>query len=241
MEEIKILIADDDLPSKTLLSLFIQLLPEYKVVGEAASGIELIQMVAEKRPDIILVDIHMPGINGVEAAKTCKQILPSLQVIFTTGSDEFAVEAFNISAVDYIVKPIEKVRLFIALEKAKQTLQLRDRREAKPFNKNKLAIKSQHAFLYILIEDILYIEKEGRKTILHTENDRFETMESLQEIEERLPEFFYKTHRSYLVNLRKIIKIGSFGETYIAKFAKTEKTAYISKLKINDVQRLMGT
>jgi two-component system, LytTR family, response regulator len=239
MGELKILIAEDDLPSKKLLSYFIQLLPEYKVVGEATTGNELIELVESVRPDIVLVDIHMPGINGVEAAKICKQKHPSLQVIFTTGSDEFAVDAFNLSAVDYIVKPIEKVRLFIALEKAKQSIHLQESKEAKSFYKNKLAIKSNQNYLYLSMDDILYIEKEGRKTILHTENDRFETMESLQDMEERLPGYFYKTHRSYLVNLRKIVKIEASGETYRANFTNPEKIAYISKLKINDVHRLM--
>jgi two-component system, LytTR family, response regulator len=241
MEDIKVIIADDDHSSKTLLCYFIEILSEYRVVGTAANGQELIELVKKEKPDIVLVDIHMPGINGVEAAKVCKEMIPSLKVIFTTGSDEFAVEAFNISAVDYIVKPIEKIRLFIALEKAKQSLQFEVKKEARTFSKNKLAIKSNHSFLYILIEDILYIEKVGRKSIIHIENNQFETLESLQEIEERLPEYFYKTHRSYLVNLKKIVKIEAFGETYAVDFGKPKKVAYISKLKINEVYRIMGT
>lgn len=240
MEELKVVIADDDLSSRTLLSYFIELLSEYKIVGQALNGKELIEVVMKEKPAIVLVDIQMPLLNGVEAAKICKERLPSLQVIFTTGSEDFAVEAFNISAIDYIVKPIEKVRLFIALEKAKQTLRLQARTENKPVIKNKLAIKSNQATLYLTIEDILYIEKEGRKSILHTEEDRYESLDSLQELEDRLPDFFFKTHRSYLVNLRKIIKIKSLGETYIAEFAVPEKLAYISKLKIQEVHRLMG-
>lgn len=240
MEELKVVIADDDLSSIALLSYFIELLSEYKIVGQASNGKELIEVVMKEKPAIALVDIQMPLLNGVEAAKICKERLPSLQVIFTTGSEDFAVEAFNISAIDYIVKPIEKVRLFIALEKAKQSLQFQARTENKPVIKNKLAIKYNQATLYLTIEDILYIEKEGRKSILHTEEDRYESLDSLQELEDRLPDFFYKTHRSYLVNLRKIIKIKSLGETYIAEFAVPEKLAYISKLKIQEVHRLMG-
>ncbi|MGG3471101.1 LytTR family DNA-binding domain-containing protein [Neobacillus pocheonensis] len=240
MGEIKVVIADDDFSSKTLLSYFIELLSEYKVVGEASNGKELIEVVMKEKPEIVLVDIYMPLLNGVEAAKICKEMLPSLQVIFTTGSDKFAVEAFNISAIDYVVKPIEKGRLFIALEKAKKALQLYTRTETKSVIKNKLAIKSNQATLYITIKDILYIEKEGRKSILHTKEDRYESFESLQELEDKLPDFFFKTHRSYLVNLREIIKIKPFGETYIAEFTVPEKLAYISKLKIQEVHRLMG-
>ncbi|KOP79972.1 LytR/AlgR family response regulator transcription factor [Cytobacillus solani] len=241
MEKFKVIIADDDHPSRMILMHFIQLLPEYEVVQEASNGEEFIQFVMKEEPEIVLVDIHMPGLNGMEAVKICKERLPALQVIFTTGYDEFAVEAFNISAADYIVKPIERTRLFIALEKAKKLIQLNSGPNQLKKTVNKLAIKSNNTFLYLSVDDILYAEKEGRKTILHTKNSYFETSESLQELEGKLPNQFYKTHRSFLVNLKKITKIVSSGETYLAYFNCTEKIAYISKLKINDVHRSMGT
>jgi two-component system LytT family response regulator len=241
MEKYKVIIADDDHPSRMILMHFIQLLSEYEVVQDASNGEEFIQLVMKEEPDIVLVDINMPGLNGMEAVKICKERLPSLQVIFTTGYDEFAVEAFNISAADYIVKPIERTRLFIALEKAKKLIQLNSSPNQLKKTVNKLAIKSNNTFLYLSVDDILYAEKEGRKTILHTKNSYFETSESLQELEGKLPNQFYKTHRSFLVNLKKITKIVSSGETYLAYFNGTEKIAYISKLKINDVHRSMGT
>ncbi|MFF2447149.1 LytR/AlgR family response regulator transcription factor [Neobacillus sp. NPDC058068] len=242
MKNLKVIIVDDDLSSKTLLGHYIQLFPGYVLAGEASSGEELIELVNKKKPDIVLVDINMPGINGIEAAQLCKKMVPALQVIFTTGYDEFAVEAFNLSAVDYIVKPIEKVRLLIALEKAKIGLQLHKRLEAKQGAAalNKLTIKSNQAFLYLAMDDIVYVEKEGRKSIIHLEAEQVETADSLQDIAKRLPKYFYRTHRSYLVNLRKIVKIEAYGETYLAHFADSEKIAHISKLQIQTVNRLMG-
>lgn len=237
MNPLKVIIADDDQSSKLLLAQLIELLPEYQIIGEASNGDELVQLVMKEKPEIILVDINMPGLNGIEAVKICKMMEPAVQVIFTTGYQEFAVEAFNLSAADYLVKPIEKVRFFLALQKAKLALQFH-KREDTP--KNKLVIKSQNSFVYLDVLEILFIEKDGRKTVLHTENDVYETLESLQEMEERLPNYFFKTHRSFLVNLRKINQIEAVGETYIARFPAKEKQAYISKLKIHDVHRLMG-
>jgi two-component system, LytTR family, response regulator len=239
MEKIKIVIADDDSSSRLLLNHTIKLFSEFEIIGEAGNGEELYQLVIEQKPDIALVDINMPGLTGVEAVKLCKEVLPSLQVIFTTGYEEFAVEAFNLSVVDYIVKPIERTRLFIALDKAKKALQLEKTISQKSKQYNKLSIKSNNSYLYLTIDDILYVEKEGRKTILHTKSERFETTESLLDFEELLPDYFYKTHRSYLVNLSKIIKIEPSGETYLACFANTPKNAYISKLKISEVQELI--
>ncbi|WP_102273924.1 LytR/AlgR family response regulator transcription factor [Cytobacillus massiliigabonensis] len=241
MEKYKVIIADDDHPSRMILMHFIQILPEYEIVQEASNGEEFIQLVMREEPEIVLVDINMPGLNGMEAVKICKERYPSLQVIFTTGYDEFAVEAFNISAADYIVKPIERTRLFMALEKAKKLIQFNNGSNHLQKKANKLAIKSNNTFLYLSVDDILYAEKEGRKTILHTINSHFETSESLQELEGKLPSHFYKTHRSFLVNLKKITKIVSSGETYQVFFNGTEKIAYISKLKINDVHKSMGT
>ncbi|MGG3560534.1 LytTR family DNA-binding domain-containing protein [Neobacillus rhizosphaerae] len=243
MGEMKVIIVDDDASSRTLLSHFTQLVPDYHVLGEAASSKECIELVKQEKPDIALVDIGMPDLNGVETMKICKEVHPSLQVIFTTGHDEYAIDAFDLAAVDYLVKPIERVRLFIALEKAKKSIQMVKSLEAKKSHKgiNKLLFKSNQTFVYLAPNEILYIEKEGRKSVVHTETDQFETMESLLEMEERLPDTFFKTHRSYLVNLQRVAKIESLGETYAATFPQSEKKAYISKLKINEVHRLMGT
>ncbi|EWG11550.1 LytR/AlgR family response regulator transcription factor [Cytobacillus firmus] len=239
MEKLKIVIADDDASSRLLLHHTIRLFNEYEVAGEAGNGEKFYQLVLELKPDIVLVDINMPGLSGLEAVKLCREAIPSLQVVFTTGYEEFAVEAFNISAADYIVKPIERTRLFVALDKAKKALQLERSLSARNRQQHKLSIKSNNTYLYLTIEDLLYIEKEGRKTILHTKNDRYETSESLQDLEEKLPDYFYKTHRSFLVNLTRINKIEPSGETFLAHFSNSQKTAHISKLKINEVQEII--
>lgn len=235
MEQLKVVIADDHGSSRTLLRHFVSLLPHYCVVGEAANGEELVQLILKEKPNIALVDINMPNLDGMEAVKSCKELLPDLQVIFTTGCDEFAVEAFKIAAADYIVKPIEPPRLFGALEKARKLLQLQGASEKK--KGKRLDIKLQNSVLFLPMEEILFIEKESRKTIIHTKNEKYETNESLSELESRLDYYFFKTHRSYVINLKKVIKIESVGETYWARFLGCDKVAYISKLKINEVQK----
>lgn len=242
MNQLNVIIADDDEPSRTILNAFVQSFPEYKVVSEASNAGELIQSVITDKPDIVLVDIHMPGINGVEAVKSCKEISPSIQAIFTTAYDDFSGEAFKVPAADYIMKPIERTRLFTALEKAKKSLQLYKSLK-NPTQKEqaaKLTIKSSNTLFYLVTEDILFAEKAGRKTIVHTRNETFEVTESLNDLEEALDIPFFMTHRSYLVNLKKISRINASGETYLAFFQNSEKAAHISKLKINEVQSLIG-
>ncbi|GGJ58282.1 two-component system LytT family response regulator [Anoxybacillus voinovskiensis] len=235
MKQLKIVIADDHDSSRKLLRHFVSLLPHYQVVGEAANGEELVQLIANEKPDIALVDIHMPNLDGMKAVKSCKELFPTLQVIFTTGCEDFAVEAFNVAAADYIVKPIEPPRLFSALEKARKLIQLHEQKEQK--KAKRLDIKLVNSILFLPMEEILFIEKESRKTVIHTSDEKYETNEPLSELADRLEPFFLKTHRSYIINLKKIIKIEAVGETYWARFACCDKVAYISKLKIHDVQQ----
>ncbi|WP_078380455.1 LytR/AlgR family response regulator transcription factor [Sutcliffiella halmapala] len=240
MKVYKIVIADDDLSSRTLLKHFIDLFPEYELVGDAQSGLEFIKLVQQADPDIVLVDINMPGLSGVEAIKECKKFkrLNPMQVIFTTGYSDFAVEAFDVSAIDYVIKPIERTRLLQALEKAKKMMDFEQNAlNELPTSDYKVSFKSNNAMLYIQLKDILFFEKEARKTILHLKNERYEISESLKELSSRLPNIFFKTHKSYLVHLNKISSIEASGETYLAYFSQTNKKAFISKLKISEVQK----
>jgi two-component system, LytTR family, response regulator len=241
MEKLTIVIADDDLPSRTLLIEFINFFPDYQVVGEASNGEELVNLILRERPNIALVDINMPGLNGVDAIRSCKEFIPALQTIFTTGYDQFAVEAFNISAVDYVIKPVNRLRLYEALEKAKKNINMYQFSQTQPSRPTaqKIAIKSNNMLIYLNKDDILFIEKEARKTLVHTPYNSFETTDTLHEFETRLPGYFYKTHRSYLVNLKKISLIEPSGETFLAHFNHSAKVAHISKLKIHIVQSLM--
>ena len=112
----RVLIADDNATSRKLLKHLIKTVPNVQIVGEAINGEDLISKVMMEKPDIALVDIDMPLLNGMEAVKSCKKIVPSLQVIFITGHEEYALEAFGVNAIDYIVKPIDRDRLYAALE-----------------------------------------------------------------------------------------------------------------------------
>lgn len=238
MGKISIVIADDDYPSRVILKEFISLLSDYHVVGEASNGDELVECLIKNKPDIALVDINMPGLNGLDTIKSCKDVLPNLQIIFTTGYTQFAVEAFNLSAADYLVKPIERIRLNEALQKAKYNIGVLSPNKNR-MSEQKLYLKSNSMIIYLNINDILFVEKEARKSVVHTVDNSYETTYLLQEYESRLPEYFFKTHRSYLVNLKKISFIEPSGETYLAYFSKRNKVAHISKLKIHEVEMLI--
>ncbi|MCM3600400.1 LytTR family DNA-binding domain-containing protein [Robertmurraya korlensis] len=233
----KILIAEDNATSIKLLKHLIKSVPNYQIVGEAVNGKDLINKVMMEKPDIVLVDINMPLLNGMEAVKSCKKILPTLQVIFVTGHDEYALEAFGVNAIDYIMKPIERDRLYSALERAAAYLKKTGTVPPSAPVKKDLMIKQQNQYSFISLDEIIFIEKADRKSVIHTIDKKMEINEALTNLEELLDSRFVVSHRSFIINLQYLTRIEVAGQTYIAHFKNYEETARISKHKLVELQK----
>ena len=234
----KVLIAEDDKASRKLLKCFIENLPRFQIVGEAINGEELIRAVMNEKPDIAVVDIEMPLLTGIKAIVTCKKLHPSLEVIFTTGHAQYALDAFEVCAVDYIVKPIKRERLYTALERAEKRLSQNSiTTEKAQINKN-LMIKRNNQITFLSPEEILFIEKSNRKSIIHTEHYKYQTNESLASYEYLLDSRFMTAHRSYIINLDQLTKVETVGQMYKAYFKNYPETARISKHKLVELQSL---
>lgn len=239
MNPIKVLLADDNQESLEIMKYFISDLPDFQIVGLCENGDELVENVMVMKPDLVLTDIKMPKKNGVKAIRECLSFRPKVKVIFITGFDEFAVEAFDIAAVDYMVKPIERIRLLQALDKAKKLIYFEQGKMEIRFpkvNRDVLALREGKCTLFIPISDIYFIEKTGKKCLIYTNTDVYETNETIGMIGTRLNEDFFQAHRSYIINLQKITQIKQKNETFIAYFKDFDKHAGISKLKINELR-----
>jgi two-component system, LytTR family, response regulator len=238
MSKYTVIVADDHENSREILIGLVSLYPDIVVIDEARDGKELIEKVIETKPNLVLVDIRMPEMNGIDAVKSCLTIHPDLVFIFITAYDEHAIEAFDISAADYIVKPVEKSRLFQALQRASEKIQTKKIYSTDvPPIKNKLPIRSGRTIYFIDCATIILIEKIGRKAFIYTTEKTYETNEPLTVLEAYLTESFYKTHRSYIVNFNYVTHITPKGETYVVYFRDCEHYAHISKLKIKEVQQ----
>ncbi|MFL6557491.1 MAG: LytR/AlgR family response regulator transcription factor [Bacillus sp. (in: firmicutes)] len=230
----RVLISEDDAASRKLLKHLILLLPNYQIVGEVENGEALIQRVIEEKPDIALVDIGLPLLNGMEAVKTCKKFLPSLQVIFITGHDEYALEAFDVNAIDYIMKPIERSRLYGALERAKNIVDQSRRRGSL---KKDLLIKQHNQMIFVPLDEVLFIERAERKAVIHTIHKKYEMNEALTNLENILDSRFIASHRSFLINIEALTRIETAGQNYKAYFKNYQETAKISKNKLAELQK----
>lgn len=238
LNQIKTVIAEDHEDSLEIIESFIERKSSFDVIATCNNGEDLINHVITNKPDLIIADINMPKLNGMDAVKKCKKVMPDIKVIFLTGYDEYAVEAFAESAVDYIIKPLDIVRLYQALDKVETSLHQSYGSKNEYYSK-KLKIKNNGIIHLISMEDIYFIEKQGKKCIIYTTNKTIETNENLMELQKKLDDNFFVAHRSNIINLSKISYIVQDYETYLAYFDGLEKAAHISKLKIKKLEDLI--
>jgi two-component system LytT family response regulator len=238
VKPIKVILADDHPESIKMIKYFISGLPEFQFIGQCEHGIQLVEQVMVKKPDLVLTTIPFQMKDGMQAVKECMSVFPTIKVIFITGNDEYAIEAFEIGAIDYMVKPVNKERLFQALVKAKNIISFeRDKTGNSPqLQQKNLTLKDQNAILFIPLADIFFIEKVGKKCLVYTDKDIYDTFETMGRILTRLDDSFFHGHRSYLINLEKISQITPQKETFIVHFKNYDKLAKVSKLKINEMR-----
>ncbi|MFD2671077.1 LytR/AlgR family response regulator transcription factor [Marinicrinis sediminis] len=240
MDEMKVIIAEDHESSRHILCRLLEPIPYLTLAGQAEDGEELVQLVKLKDPQLVIVDISMPKLSGLEAIKQCVEIAPHLKVVFITAHDDYALQAFDVSAVDYIVKPYQKDRLYQAVEKSRQLLNVqqepRQGRTSSPHSKtNRLVFRSGTTTHFIPVADLIFVEKHNRKCILHTISGMYEINDTLGALTNRLDNRFIQSHRSYLINLEYIYTIQSAGDTHLVYFRQYDQSAYISKSKLNEV------
>jgi two-component system, LytTR family, response regulator len=239
MTKTRIIIVDDNEDSLDILQFYISQLPNFEIVDNCRNGEELIDSLLKTDPDVVLLDINMPKMNGMKAIQECLKIKNNLLFVFVTSYDEYAVKAFELSAVDYIVKPVEKTRLYAALEKVMKELRTSNFHQDGTFNSlpQRLVIKEGNHYYYIPAQEILFIEKIGKKCHICTMEREYVVSSNLGELMAHLPtDSFFMSHRSYIINLNKLSSVSSVNQTYVAYFTSTDKYAHISKLKIDELQ-----
>lgn len=203
---LRILIADDETPARRRL---VELLGDCVVrcpsvvVGEAANGAEVLASAASTRPDVVLLDIHMPGPDGLEIAARLSQLDVPPAVIFVTAHDEHACRAFDLSAVDYLLKPVRAERLCQALARVG-----RAPKRVEPGIPKSLAVNEKGRTRLIPLDDILYLRAEQKYVTVQTEARTYLVEESLARLETAFPDELVRIHRNCLVALGRIREIG---------------------------------
>lgn len=205
-----IIIDDEPRARKVLSTLLAENCPEVEILGTAGDVPEGVKSINKLQPDVVFLDIEMPGYSGFELLDFFQEV--TFQIIFTTAYSEYALQAFEVSAIDYLLKPIQIDKLISAVEKAKQQIsysQTAEKLEALKSNLSaegqikKIALPVANGLLFVETLDIIYLKAEGSYTQIHLVNGpKLLVSKKLKEFEQLLqnPSFF-KSHRSFLINL----------------------------------------
>lgn len=232
---LKLVIADDDTTMRFVLRKALEKYEEIQVVAEVATGQETVKIFEQEKMDIVFLDVDMPGMNGVEAAKLILDINPKCVIVFITAHDDYMQEAFELYAFDYIVKPFKMERLHKTVKRIiEMKVQIASSmREKLRENKEELLLKVKDGMAIIKKDDILMVERENRQTIVITKNGEYTVNRSLQDIEQILPiDTFIRSHKSYIINIEAIESIEVYGRwTYIVKFYGIKRDALLTKEK----------
>ena len=224
MNKLRIVIADDERPARSFLKSVLQNFEDTEIVGEAENGAEAVELIKNTKPDLALLDLQMPEISGLEVVKLLRKTELPL-VAFVTAHDEFAVQAFEVNAVDYLLKPVEKVRLRETLNRAHERLEQTDFRETESANLKaviqtyeenvpkqmleRIPVKWRDEILLIPVSEIVSIVADGELLHITNQTDKKFTINfRLKDIETRLdPKSFVRLSRGAIVNVEMITRI----------------------------------
>lgn len=223
----RIAICDDEARGRERIQTLLEREFQQVQTRQFDSGMKLLTAVREGyQPDILLLDIAMEGMNGMETARQIKA-LSDVILIFVTGVKEQVFQAFDVGAFHYLVKPVEEERLKEVLRRAMQEA---NKHQGVPKH---LLIKAGGAHRRVPVEDILYVENNGRKVVVHTRTEKLEYYERMNHLEEVLGEGFYRCHRGYLVALGAI---SGYDNTSIT--VSTGDKIYLAKQKYSEFVKL---
>ncbi len=176
---------------------------DVEVIGMASSGEEALRILEKQNVDLIFLDVRMPKMDGFELLRALDQE-PAPVIIFVTAFDEHAIRAFDEQALDYLLKPYDEERFHKALNRARKQVR---KREA-PKAVNRMAVKLEDRWLFLKVEDIDWIEAEGKYARLHVRGSSYLRRETLRQLESQLDaEVFVRIHRSIIVNLDRIREV----------------------------------
>ena len=246
MKQLRIITADDDPGMRLVMRKLVEKCEGYQLAGEACDGNELIRLYDEIQPEVVLMDVEMPGMNGIECARAIQDRNPRTAIVFATGHEEYMKSAFEVYAFDYMVKPFraERVMKTLALIRERLTERETARPAAAPAPKpaaRKLMLRHREGVSFLDMESILLIQREERSTVIYTANgSKYVTGDTLSELDARLPrDMFFRSHKSYIVNLTHIESISPYGRwTYVIRLAGTQLDALITHERYAELQQM---
>jgi two-component system response regulator LytT len=234
---LKALVCDDEAPARSELRFLLEEVGGVEVVGEASSGAEALQLIRALPYDVVFLDIDMPGLSGMQLAEVLNDLDKKPAIIFVTAHSEYAVQAFEVAATDYLVKPVESDRLRQAIER------LVPAQPSGPIKIERIPVEKAGKKLLLPVEDIFHIMAKDDYSFLHTDGERYLSTMSLSTLESKLePQGFYRVHRRFLVNLAKVSEVvPMYGGTLLLTLKDRNKTQVpVSRRRVPALKKVLG-
>ncbi|GIU76713.1 MAG: DNA-binding response regulator [Bryobacteraceae bacterium] len=205
------LVADDEAPALDELLYLLKSFPEIEVVGTAANGVEALKRIEELEPDLVFIDVQMPGLDGLSLIqKLHEHGAPVPAFVLCTAYEQYALEAFRMEALDYLLKPVTRERLALTIERVKRTMLEPEPPPApQPPPLRKVLVKAGGKNLIVDAADVIYARiEDGLITVAATQVEGESNFKTLEELQATLdPAVFWRPHRSYLVNIHRIREV----------------------------------
>jgi len=256
MNKLRTVIIEDEAPARELVKAYIKTNDNIDLIGECQNGFDGVKTINETKPDLIFLDIQMPKLTGFEMIELLDEVP---EIIFTTAYDQFAIKAFEISAVDYLMKPFSRDRFNEAVEKVIARLKTRSEETEKARIKNKnietftdlkkdsidqverLFVKTGTKIDVVPVETIVKIEAQDDYVEIHTADRKYLKNDTMNYLEKVLPvKTFLRVHRSHIINLNHINKIEKYGKESYMVILKDGSTVNVSKSRIKELKNQLG-
>ncbi len=239
---INCIIVEDELPAREELKYFLNEEKEIKLIEEFESPLDTLNFLEKNKIDVVFLDINMPDMNGINLGKIISKIYPEVKIIFITAYKDYAVDAFEVKAFDYLLKPYSEERIRNLLKSLVSTKSV-DNILNRNTSLKKITINMDEKIYVLSLSDVDYIEANEKETLIFANKKRYVSKIKISKWEEMLEGYnFYRCHRSYIVNLDKIVEIEQwFNSSWIIKLKNYSSTIPVSRNNIKELKELFLT
>jgi two-component response regulator len=239
---INCIIVEDELPAREELKYFLNEEKEIKLIEEFESPLDTLNFLEKNMIDVVFLDINMPDMNGINLGKIISKIHPEVKIIFITAYKDYAVDAFEVKAFDYLLKPYSEERIRNLLKSLVSTKNV-DNILNRNTSLKKITINMDEKIYVLSLTDVDYIEANEKETLIFANKKRYVSKIKISKWEEMLEGYnFYRCHRSYIINLDKIVEIEQwFNSSWIIKLKNYSTTIPVSRNNIKELKELFLT
>lgn len=239
---LKCIIIEDEFPAREELKYFINNNNNFQIEKEFENPIDALKYIEGNDIDVVFLDINMPELDGMSLGKIIYRFNKNIKLVFITAYKDFAIDAFEIKAFDYILKPYSEERIIKVLNNLVEELKKNDSESInKYFNIKKITVNLDSKMVVLSTDDILYIEADEKETHIFTNYNMYSSKLKISQLENILSDnTFFRSHRSYIVNIDKVIEVEPwFNGTYILKVAGCDFKIPVSRNKVKDLKEIL--